>query len=142
MVRFRAILLVICAVLVMAGCASNPDNHSTSGVVLVDADKGIAKLPSDETLVLKHNVSCGKTRCNDYWRITFDGDNKLSVNHPDGFGRRTDTYTLTHDQSDVDTGWLNDPLHAWIDPDGVARVQYPTGFWSTWDYSAYDPSAR
>lgn len=143
MIRTRTLLvtsLALVGVLALASCGYDPATHSTKGVVLVSETDGIAKLPIDETLVLKRSVSCGKTRCTYYWRFTTNGDGKLTVVNERAFGRDTRDFVVSRDnKTEIDTGWLSKPLFASLDTDGAVLVDWPEGFWSEWSFRSYDP---
>ena len=75
--RLVAALLAIVATLSLSACGYDPATHSTKGVILISKDEGIAKLPANETLVLKKSQSCGKTTCTYFWYFVTNGDGSV-----------------------------------------------------------------
>ena len=138
--RLVAALLAIVATLSLSACGYDPATHSTKGVILISKDEGIAKLPANETLVLKKSQSCGKATCTYFWYFVTNGDGKLTVIDDQLFEDRVREFTITkHQQVEISTYWLTDPLIASLDADGSVIIDWPTGFWARWTYRSYDP---
>ena len=56
------------------------------------------------------------------------------------FEDRVREFTITkHQQVEISTYWLTDPLIASLDADGSVIIDWPTGFWARWTYRSYDP---
>ena len=135
-----AVVFAIVATLTLSGCGYDPATHSTKGVVLVSIDDGIAKLPANETLVLKKSRSCGKTTCIYFWRFVTNGDGKLTVTDDQLFEDRVRSFTITKNQQvEISTYWLADPIFASLDSDGTVIIDWSTDFMSGWTYRSYNP---
>lgn len=134
-----AVMLVVLG-LSLTACGYNPATHSTSGVVLTDAENGVATVPAGEILVLKKTQSCGKTTCTYFWRFVTNGDGKLTVTDDQLFEDRVREFTLSKGaKTEISTYWLSESLYASLDANGNVLVDWPTGFWSRWTYRNYDP---
>jgi hypothetical protein len=69
-----------------------------------------------------------------------NGDGKLTVIDDQLFEDRVREFTITkHQQVEISTYWLTDPLIASLDADGSVIIDWPTGFWARWTYRSYDP---
>ncbi len=135
-----ATLLAVAAAFSLSACGYDPATHSTKGVILVSSDDGIAKLPANETLVLKKLHSCGKTACTYFWRFASNGDGKLTVTDDRLFEDRVRDFTIAKNQQvEISTYWLTDPLVASLDADGSVIIDWSTDFMSGWTYRSFDP---